>query len=204
MKNIRHNKIWGYEDWLYDDGYILIKYIKTHARLSIQVHPNEEHAKILGGKPKTEMWYMLKDSIIFVGFKSHVTVNDIKMALIANNFEDLMVKIHAKKHDCFFIPSGLVHAIGESSEILEVQQSSDTTYRLYDWNRTDIFGNKRQLHINEALKCIDLTLNPPIAQSYIQSKYFNVKPIGHTIYINNNNLNKQLCYNALLNKLTNI
>lgn len=204
MMKQRHNKIWGYEDWLYDDGYILIKHINTHDRLSVQVHPNEENAKTLGGKPKTEMWYMLKDSIIFAGFKPYIMFDDIKMALIANNFEDIMVKIYAKKGDCFFIPAGLVHAIGESSEILEVQQSSDTTYRLYDWNRTDSFGNKRQLHINEALECINLMLNPPIAQSYIQSKYFNVKPIDHIIYINNNTLNKQVCYNVILNEITSV
>ena len=175
MAQNRHIALWGYEDWLYDDGSILIKYICANKHLSIQVHPNDDVAQITGGKAKTEMWHILKSGPIFAGFKRDVTKQDIEKAIKHGSLEQLLVKIDTHVGECYLIPGGLVHAIGEGTQVLEVQQSSNTTFRLYDWNRVDENGISRQLHIKEALMALNICLPPPNPCDAIICKYFEFK-----------------------------
>ena len=114
---------------------LLVKVIDAKMRLSVQVHPNETTCKLTGGDPKTEMWAMLEDGVIYAGLKPGVGPKDVEEAVKSGRFEELLVRHDAKKGEAFFIPGGLVHAIGDGALIYEVQQSSDTTFRLYDWNR---------------------------------------------------------------------
>ena len=172
MERERHNTLWGYEDWLYDDGKILIKRICADMRLSVQVHPNDKTAKTVGGKAKTEMWCVLKDGPIFAGFKPDVTADDVVRAVEDGSFEELLVRFDAKAGECYFIPGGLVHAIGEGTSVFEVQQSSDTTFRLYDWGRVDADGKPRKLHVKEALAAMDLSIPPPVPSDSVECTYF--------------------------------
>ena len=172
MERQRHDKLWGFEDWLYDDGKVLIKRICADMRLSVQVHPNDDTAKTVGGRAKTEMWRVLKGGPIFAGFKPGVTADDVVRAVDDGSFEELLVRFDAKVGECYFIPGGLVHAIGEGTSVFEVQQSSDTTFRLYDWGRVDAKGNPRRLHVKEALAAMDLSLPPPVPGSSVNCEYF--------------------------------
>ena len=172
MERQRHDKLWGFEDWLYDDGKVLIKRICADMRLSVQVHPNDDTAKTVGGRAKTEMWRVLKDGPIFAGFKPGVTADDVVRAVDDGSFEELLVRFDAKVGECYFIPGGLVHAIGEGTSVFEVQQSSDTTFRLYDWGRVDAKGNPRRLHVKEALAAMDLSLPPPVPGRSVNCEYF--------------------------------
>ena len=172
MKRERHNTLWGFEDWLYDDGRVLIKKICADMRLSVQVHPNDETALTVGGRAKTEMWCVLKDGPIFAGFKPGVTDDDVVRAVADGSFEDLLVRFDAKVGECYFIPGGLVHAIGEGASVFEVQQSSNTTFRLYDWGRVDVEGRPRKLHVEEALAAMDSSLPPPVPGNSVDCAYF--------------------------------
>ena len=172
MERQRHDKLWGFEDWLYDDGKVLIKRICADMRLSVQVHPNDDTAKTVGGRAKTEMWRVLKGGPIFAGFKPGVTADDVVRAVDDGSFEELLVRFDAKVGECYFIPGGLVHAIGEGTSVFEVQQSSDTTFRLYDWGRVDAKGNPRRLHVKEALAAMDISLPPPVPGSSVNCEYF--------------------------------
>ena len=172
MERERHNTLWGFEDWLYDDGKVLIKRICANMRLSVQVHPNDETALTVGGRAKTEMWCVLKDGPIFAGFRPGVTEDDVVRAVADGSFEELLVRFDAKAGECYFIPGGLVHAIGEGSSVFEVQQSSNTTFRLYDWGRVDAEGRPRKLHVEEALAAMDLSLPPPVPDDSVECAYF--------------------------------
>jgi mannose-6-phosphate isomerase len=177
MERQRHDTLWGFEDWLYDDGAVLIKRICADMRLSVQVHPNDETAKTVGGRAKTEMWCVLKDGPIFAGFKPGVTDADVVRAVEDGSFESLLVRFDAKAGECYFIPGGLVHAIGEGTSVFEVQQSSNTTFRLYDWGRLDANGNPRQLHVKEALAAMDLSLPPPVPGDSVECRYFTFRRV---------------------------
>ena len=177
MERQRHNTLWGFEDWLYDDGVVLIKRICADMRLSVQVHPNDETAKTIGGRAKTEMWCVLKEGPIFAGFKPGVTDADVVRAVEDGSFESLLVRFDAKVGECYFIPGGLVHAIGEGTSVFEVQQSSNTTFRLYDWGRLDASGNPRQLHVKEALAAMDLSLSPPVPGDSVECRYFTFRRV---------------------------
>lgn len=137
---------------------ILIKLLDANQRLSVQVHPTAEMAQVLSGEPKTEMWVFMDtygDGDIFAGLKKGVTKEQFSRALIQGTVADLIHRIVAKPGDAFFIPSGRIHAIGAGNVIVEVQQNSDTTYRVFDWNRLGLDGKPRPLHIEESLQCID-------------------------------------------------
>ena len=140
---------------------LLIKRIVAEKRLSVQVHPNETTARTVGGEAKTEMWCVLRPGPIFAGFRSGVTRADIERAVDDGSFETLLVRFDAKVGECYFIPGGLVHAIGEGTSVYEVQQSSDTTFRLYDWGRVGADGRPRPLQVAEGLSAMDLSLPPP-------------------------------------------
>ncbi len=167
-----HKALWGYEEWLVDTPRILIKRIVANDRLSVQVHPNDETAKTVGGRPKTEMWCVLKAGPLFAGVKPGTTKADIERAVKDGSFEDLLVRYDTKPGECYFIPGGLVHAIGEGTSVYEVQQPSTTTFRLYDWGRVGADGQPRQLHVKEGLAAMNLALPPPTPGDSVKCPYF--------------------------------
>ena len=167
-----HNALWGFEEWLVDTPRILVKRIVANDRLSVQVHPNDVTAKTVGGDPKTEMWCVLKPGPLFAGVKPGTTRADVERAVRDGSFEDLLVRHDAKAGECYFIPGGLVHAIGEGVSVYEVQQPSTTTFRLYDWGRVGADGQPRQLHVREALAAMDLSLPPPVPAESVDCPYF--------------------------------
>ncbi len=157
---------------------LLVKIIDAKTRLSVQVHPNEETRKVTGGDPKTEMWVLLEDGVIYAGLKPGTGPAEIEAAVKSGRFEELLVRHEAKKGQSFFIPGGLVHAIGDNTLIYEVQQSSDTTFRLYDWNRVGKDGKPRELHVEKSLQAIDYTLPVPVAQKDIRCPFFDFRQIA--------------------------
>jgi len=139
---------------------LLFKLLDARERLSVQVHPPAHVAPSLNGEPKTEMWYVLDnygDGDIFAGLRPGVTRDSFEQALRAGSVQEAVHRIPVGRGDCIFIPSGRIHAIGAGNVIVEVQQSSDTTYRVFDWNRVGLDGRTRQLHIDESLQSIDFT-----------------------------------------------
>ncbi len=154
---------------------LLIKVIDSRRRTSVQVHPNDANAPFTGGEPKTEMWMMLEDGVLYAGLKPGVGPKELEGAIKTGAFEELLVRHEAKKGEAYLIPGGLVHAVSENTKIYEVQQSSNTTYRLYDWGRTGADGAPRTLHIAEALKSIDFSLPPPKPQRNITCPHFDFR-----------------------------
>ncbi len=137
---------------------ILIKLLDARERLSVQVHPPAKMAPTLGGEPKTEMWYFadtLPGANIYAGLKKGVTRETFEHLLRAGRVEETLHTIPVESGESIFIPSGRLHAIGEGNVIVEVQQNSDTTYRVFDWNRTGLDGQPRKLHIEESLVSTD-------------------------------------------------
>ena len=149
------------------DGFpLLVKVIEAKDRLSLQVHPCEGTRELCGGDPKTEMWYVLgggePGACIYAGLKDGVDRDVLSRSLHDGTAEDRVVRFEAHRGDVLFIPGGLVHAIGGGCRLYEVQQTSDTTWRLHDWNRIDPkTGLSRPLHEREGLAAIDWTLPPP-------------------------------------------
>lgn len=133
---------------------LLIKIIDAREALSLQVHPSEETALICHGEPKSEMWYVLEGGPVFAGFKKTVRSAEWAKAVQSNRLIDLIQQFQTKSGDAVFIPGGRIHAIGAGCMMLEVQQNSDTTYRIYDWNRIGADGKPRALHLEQAMKCI--------------------------------------------------
>ena len=156
---------------------LLVKRICDRDRLSVQVHPNAATATTVGGEAKDEMWCVLEPGPIFAGFQSGVEVADIERAVHDGSFESLLVRFDARPGECYFIPGGLVHAIGEGTSVYEVQQSSNTTFRLYDWGRVDADGRPRQLHVKEALAALDLSIPPPKPSSFVSCPHFDFKKV---------------------------
>lgn len=136
---------------------LLVKIINTNDDLSIQVHPDDEYAnKNENSLGKTECWYIIdaKDTDIIAGQKK-ITREEVENAVKENNFLEICNLKPIKKDDFFYIPAGCIHAIRKNTSLLEIQQSSDVTYRLYDYNRKDDNGNLRDLHIDKSLDVID-------------------------------------------------
>ena len=127
---------------------------RCRGALSLQVHPSEETAEAAGGEPKTEMWVVLQGGPIYAGFKKPISPDEWSSAVRSNHTIDLVQKYQTKAGDAIFIPGGRIHAIGAGCKMLEVQENSDTTYRIYDWDRKDASGKPRKLHLQEAQKCI--------------------------------------------------
>lgn len=140
---------------------ILIKFIDAKKDLSVQVHPNDEYAgkNENGQRGKTEMWYVLdagRDAKIVYGFAHSVSKEVIRNAVENGTIGKYLQKIPVKKDDLFFIEAGTVHAIGAGALIAEIQENSNLTYRLYDYDRADRDGKKRELHVEKALAVADL------------------------------------------------
>ena len=151
---------------------LLFKTIRANDALSVQVHPNEKTAMVSGGEPKTEMWCALKDSMVYAGLKPGTDAETLEAAVRGETAEKLLVRHDLKAGDIVFIPGGLVHAIGGGSTLYEVQQSSNTTFRLYDWGRVGADGKPRQLHLDAAVKAMDCSLPPPVPCRTLDTPYF--------------------------------
>lgn len=137
---------------------LFLKLLDAHDRLSLQVHPPEKFASRLGGEPKTEFWYVLRaepGAKLYLGFRESITRDQLEKALHDGTAADYVHKIRVKSGDAAFVPAGRLHALGAGNLLIEVQQNSDTTYRVFDWNRADDGGKLRQLHLAQALQCID-------------------------------------------------
>jgi mannose-6-phosphate isomerase len=137
---------------------LLVKIIDAHATLSLQVHPPPAVAARLGGEPKTEMWYVVradKGAELFVGLKKGVSRAEFERKLVAQTVAECFHRIPVQEGDAMFLPSGRVHALGAGTVIFEIQQNSDTTYRVFDWNRVDRGGQARELHVPQSLASID-------------------------------------------------
>jgi len=139
---------------------LLIKLLDAREKLSLQVHPTEEVAESLGGEAKTEFWYVAAaepNAEIYVGLRNTMAREQFEQAVRSGTIADRVHTIPVKTGDAMFLPSGRFHAVGAGNVLVEVQQNSDTTYRVFDWNRVDETGKPRSLHIAEALQCIDFT-----------------------------------------------
>ena len=137
---------------------ILIKWLDCQDRLSLQVHPPAAIAPILGGEAKTENWYIAEcdgDASLIVGLKQGVTREQFTQALEDNKVAACVHRFPVKPGDSILVESGRMHAIDAGNLILEIQQNSDTTYRVYDWGRVGLDGAPRQLHLEESLQSID-------------------------------------------------
>ena len=138
---------------------VLIKLIDAKENLSVQVHPSDEYAlKNENSFGKTEMWYVisaLEGAGLYVGFKEDENKENVEKYLHDGTILDHLNFFKVKEGDCYFIPSGTIHAIGKGVTLIEIQQNSNLTYRLYDYNRVDKNGLKRPLHIEKALNVID-------------------------------------------------
>lgn len=137
---------------------LLVKLLDAQDKLSLQVHPPDEAASRLGGEPKTEFWYVLgadPGAELYLGFRESITRDQLEKALRDGKAADYVHKIRVKSGEAAFVPAGRLHAVGAGNLLIEVQQNSDTTYRVFDWNRVDDKGKVRQLHIEQALQCID-------------------------------------------------
>lgn len=141
---------------------LLIKFIDARQDLSIQVHPDDETAHRQGkAMGKTEMWYVMdsdEDASLKVGLKKKITPEEYARMVEDDTICDALGNYKVKSGDCFFIPAGRIHAICSGSFIAEIQQTSDVTYRIYDYKRKDKNGNYRELHTKEAAEAIDYTV----------------------------------------------
>jgi len=145
---------------------LLVKFIDATQTLSVQVHPDEAACEKIGegARPKTEAWFIIDcapNGALYVGLKPGVDKNSLEAAIKDGNVETLLNRLPVKPGDFVFLPAGTVHAIGAGVLLAEVQQSSATTYRVFDWNRVGLDGKPRQLHIKEALKAINYTQTEP-------------------------------------------
>ena len=147
---------------------LLIKLLDAQEKLSLQVHPPPEKAKELGGDPKTEMWYIAHaapGAELYVGLNRGVTRSDFEKKIADGSVADCFHRIKVKAGDAMFLPSGRVHAIGAGLVIFEIQQNSDTTYRVFDWNRVGLDGKLRELHVAQSLASINFDdFEPPLIQ----------------------------------------
>ena len=165
---------------------ILIKVLDARDKLSLQVHPPAAFAAELGGEPKTEMWYIAEASpgaILHVGLKKDVSRQTFQEAIRSGTVADCVHSLQVRAGDSIFIPSGRLHAIGAGLLIHEIQQNSDTTYRVFDWNRTGLDGKPRELHMEASLASIDFSdFEPRIGQArgqvIAECEYFRVEKVS--------------------------
>lgn len=179
----------------YDRFPLLIKFIDANNKLSVQVHPDDEYARVHenGELGKNEMWYIISSkpgAKLIYGIPKGVTKDEFAEALRNEKLEEYMNEVEVFPGDVLNIPSGMLHAIGSGILLAEIQQNSNTTYRVYDYNRVDKSGKKRPLHVEKALEVIDFSLpkgkpkaeglkvklNPTSDKTYkIANKYFSVE-----------------------------
>jgi mannose-6-phosphate isomerase len=137
---------------------LLIKILDAQEKLSLQVHPPPAKAAELGGEPKTEMWFIAKaapGAELYVGLKRGVTRAEFECKIRSGAVAECFHRVAVCSGDAMFLPSGRVHALGAGLVIFEIQQNSDTTYRVFDWNRVGLDGKPRDLHVSQSLASID-------------------------------------------------
>ncbi len=162
---------------------LLVKLLDAHDKLSLQVHPPENTAAKLDGEPKTEFWHVafaLAGAKLLVGLRRAVTRAQFEQAVRNGTVADLVHTIPVNTGDSIFLPAGRFHAVGAGNVLVEIQQNSDTTYRVFDWNRVDDNGKSRQLHVDQALQSInfnDVTpgLIEPKGEMLLQHQLFEVQ-----------------------------
>jgi len=163
---------------------LLIKLLDAHEKLSLQVHPPEMIAASLGGEPKTEFWYVAAaepGARLFVGLRRPVSRSEFEECIRSGKVAELVHTIPVKTGDAIFLPAGRFHAVGDGNLLVEVQQNSDTTYRVFDWNRVDPATSKpRQLHLDDALESIDFEdvapkLVQPEGEILVRHKLFEIQ-----------------------------
>lgn len=133
---------------------LLVKILDAKESLSVQVHPNDQTASLVQGEPKTEMWYVLDSSLdagVFAGVSENFSSDDLQKGRLVEKLAFCKVL----PHEAIYIPGGCIHAIGAGCFMLEVQQNSDTTYRIYDWDRRGADGHPRELHLDKALQVLN-------------------------------------------------
>lgn len=143
---------------------LLFKILDCRSDLSVQVHPPEASAKQFGGEPKTEMWYIAgvaPESKLYVGIKKGTSKEEFKQAIDDGTVAEKIHTIYPKVGESMHLNSGRLHSIGAGLLIYEIQQNSDTTYRVFDWNRADLDGKPRELHIEQSMACIDFSDTEP-------------------------------------------
>ena len=149
---------------------LLVKFIDAREQLSIQVHPTDEQAQAQGlGRGKTEMWYVMEsdaDASLRSGLKQQITPKQYKEMVENDTITEALSEYPVKEGDVFFLPAGRIHSIGAGCFLAEIQETSDVTYRIYDFKRKDKEGNYRQLHTKEAAECIDYTVYPDYRTQY--------------------------------------
>ena len=162
----------GRPDWLWGAGPpagsqfpLLLKYLDCNRVLSVQVHPDDAYGATMPTPDlgKTEAWYIvasLPESVVYAGLKSGVDRDALRQAVQAGRAEEVLHAFHPQAGDVVFIPAGTVHALGAGLLVAEIQQSSDTTFRLFDWNRLGADGNPRALHLEQALEVTDYQSGP--------------------------------------------
>ncbi len=188
LKGLTLNQLWrNQRDQVFGAGFldhprfpILLKVLDARDDLSLQVHPPDHLAEKLAGDPKTEMWFIADcdpGAKLYVGLKRGTTRRTFETALRAGTAADCVHSIMPQPGDSIFIPSGRLHAIGAGFLIHEIQQNSDTTYRVFDWNRPGLDGNPRDLHIEESLASIDFndiepTMDSAVGDNLARCTYF--------------------------------
>ena len=149
---------------------LLIKLLDAQEKLSLQVHPSENVASRLGGEPKSEFWYVAvadPGTGLFLGFSEPITRQRFEEKLLDGRIMDYIQKIAVRTGDAVFLPAGRIHAVDAGTLLIEIQQNSDTTYRVFDWNRIDpAIGKQRELHVDQAVQCINFEdVQPKLIQS---------------------------------------
>lgn len=149
---------------------LLLKYLDCQKVLSVQVHPDDEYGATMSPPDlgKTEAWYIIAaqpGAKLYAGLKPDVSREDLAAAIESGNVEKCLHVIEPRAGDCVFIPAGTVHALGAGLLVAEIQQASNTTFRLFDWNRVDAAGNPRQLHVDQALEVINFSAGPRTTQT---------------------------------------
>ncbi len=157
-----------------NDFPLLIKFIDARQELSIQVHPTDELAQKRGKlRGKTEMWYIMdsdENAKLRAGMKEKITPEQYKQMVEDDTITEAIAEYKVKEGDCFFLPAGRIHSIGTGCFLAEIQQTSDVTYRIYDFKRKDKDGNYRELHTEEAAECIDYNVEPNYRTEYTPVK----------------------------------
>jgi mannose-6-phosphate isomerase len=150
---------------------LLVKILDARTDLSLQVHPPAAVAASLGGEPKTELWYITgadPGAQLFAGLKAGTSREEFQTRLQQGTVADCFHRLPVRAGDCLWVPSGRVHGLGAGTVLFEIQQNSDTTYRVFDWNRTGLDGKPRALHIPQAMASIDFA---DVEPALIQSQY---------------------------------
>ena len=188
-------KILGSRGMEFDSFPILIKFIDAKSYLSIQVHPDDEYALANEGEyGKTEVWYVMsaeEGAALYYGFRQEITQEEYRRRIEDNTITDVLNKVEAKAGDVFFIKPGTVHAIGAGLLICEIQQNSNTTYRVYDFGRVGADGKRRELHIDKAIAVSQLTPSSDADSSSgaVEKEGYTARTIAKCKYFTSEQLN---------------